>query len=79
MEEKITLRELRERAGRSIADVAAALGVSVQAVSNYEHGVRTINIEQVLILSELLEETAEEIIKAQLNSRCAREGNLPSH
>ena len=79
MEEKITLRELRERAGRSIADVAAALGVSVQAVSNYENGIRSINIEQVLILSELLEETAEEIIKAQLNSRCAREGNPPSH
>lgn len=69
MEEKITLRELRERTGRSIADVAAALGVSVQAVSNYELGFRSINIEQVLVLSGLLEEPAETIIKAQLNSR----------
>lgn len=79
MEEKITLRELRERAGRSIADVAAALGVGVRAVSNYENGIRTISIEQVIILSALLEEPAEEIIRAQLNSRCAREGNPPSH
>ena len=69
MKEYLTLRDLRERAGRSIADVAAVLGVSVQAVSNYELGFRSINIEQVLILAELLEEPAEEIIKAQLNSR----------
>ena len=69
MEEKITLRELRERAGRSIADVAAALGVTQKAISNYECGIRSINIEQVLILAELFEEPAEEIIKAQLNSR----------
>ena len=72
MEEKITLRELRERAERSIADVAAALGVSVQAVYRYETGQRIINLEQVLILSGIFEEPAEEIIKAQLNSRCAR-------
>ena len=69
MEEKITLRELRERAGRSIADVAAALSVTQKAISNYECGIRSINIEQVLILAEFFEEPAEEIIKAQLNSR----------
>ena len=69
MEEKtVGLRELREEAGKTIADVAKALGVSVQAISNYEHGVRTVNLEQVLILAALFEETAEEIIKAQLNS-----------
>ena len=66
MEEKITLRELRERAGRSIADVAAALGVSVRAIYRYETGERQINIKQVLILSDLYDESAEEIIKAQL-------------
>ena len=69
MEEKITLRELRERAGRSIADVAAALGVSVQAVYRYETGQRIINIEQVLLFSRLFGEPAETIIEAQLNSR----------
>lgn len=69
MEEKtVGLRELREEAGKTIADVAKALGVSVQAISNYEHGVRTVNLEQVLILAVLFEEPAEEIIKAQLNS-----------
>ncbi len=73
MEEKRTLRELRVGIGLSIADVANALGVSVQAVSNYEHGIRSINIEQVLILAELFGEPAESIIKAQLNSRYARE------
>ena len=67
MEEKITLRELRERAGRSIADVAAALGVSVQAVYHYETGRRTISLRQILILAKFFDEPAEEIIKAQLN------------
>ena len=71
-EKKIGLRELREEAGKTIADVAKALGVSVQAISNYEHGIRTVSLEQVLILAALFEEPAEEIIKAQLNSRCAR-------
>ena len=76
MEEKtVGLRELREEAGKTIADIAKALGVSVQAISNYEHGIRTVNLEQVLILAALFEEPPEEIIKAQLNSRCVQEGN----
>lgn len=75
MEEKATLRELRECAGRSISDVAKALGVSAQAVYHYEIGRRSINIAQALVLAEFFDSSAEEIIKAQLNSRCAREGN----
>ena len=66
MEEKITLRELRERAGRSIADVAAALGVSESAIKKYESGTRHISILQVILLSELYKVNAETIIKAQL-------------
>ncbi len=72
MEENITLRKLRKRAERSIGDVAAMLDVSVQAVYRYETGQRMINIEQVLILAKIFEESTEEIIKAQLNSRYAR-------
>lgn len=68
-EKKIGLRELREEAGKTITDVANALGVTPQAISNYEHGVRAINIEQALALSEFFGAPAEEIIKAQLNSR----------
>lgn len=64
----MTLRELREESGLSRAEVAKALGVSVQALGHYENGVRRINIEQVLILSKLLHFTTEDIILAQLNS-----------
>lgn len=64
----MTLKELRVQANKSCAEVAHTLGVSIQALSNYEHGNRRINIEQVLLLSKLYECTAEEVIYAQLNS-----------
>ena len=69
MNDGMTLRELREQSGKTRADVAAALGVSVSGFSNYENGNRKIGIEQVLVLANIYGETAEEIIKAQINSR----------
>ncbi len=65
---KTTLKDLRLENGKSRAEVAAALGVTTNAVTNYESGARRINIEQVLTLSKLYTLTAEEIIVAQLNS-----------
>lgn len=68
MSENFTLRELREQNKKSREDVSAALGVSDRALYHYENGKRRISLEQVLILAELYGETAEEIIRAQLNS-----------
>lgn len=68
MKMSITLRKLREENGKSRAEVATALGVTIRAVFNYEYGYRRIGLEQVLILSELYDCGAEEIITAQLNS-----------
>lgn len=65
---KITLRELREGSGKSIAEVAEALGVSHQSVSNYELGVRRISLEQILLLSKYYSVSTREIIEFQLNS-----------
>lgn len=65
---KTTLRDLREQNKKTLADVAKALNVSVRSVSRYEQGVRKISIDQVLVLVELYEESAEDIIRAQLNS-----------
>ena len=63
-----TLRELREQAGKTRAEVAAALGVSISGYSNYENGNRKIGIEQVLVLAKVYGECAEVVITAQLNS-----------
>lgn len=65
---KETLRELREENKKSRAEVAQALGVTLRAVFNYEYGIRQISLKQVLILSELYDCPAEDIILAALNS-----------
>lgn len=41
-----TLKTLREEHGKSRQEVAAALGVSVQAISNYENNIRKVNFKQ---------------------------------
>lgn len=63
-----TLRELRESAKKTCAEVAQALGVVFRAYYRYEQGTRRISLEQVLILAKLYGVTAEEVIQAQLNS-----------
>ena len=63
-----TLRDLREICGKSRQEVAEALGVTSNAVGNYECGVRRISLEQILGLVKLFNVSAEEIIEAQLNS-----------
>ena len=68
MEQKNTLRELREECGLSRADVAAALGVTPNAITNYERGNRRLALEHILILAKIYEASAEDIIMAQLNS-----------
>lgn len=64
----MTLKELRTQSGLTAAKVAEALGVEEQTLFRYEQGTRRIGLEQVLTLLALYECTAEEIIKAQLNS-----------
>lgn len=72
-----TLKDLREQAGLSVKEVADILSVTINAIRNYELGWRKISIEQVLTLSEAYEVSAEEVIKAQLNSCLrAQEGSL---
>ena len=63
-----TLKDLREQAGLSVKEVAKILGVTINAIRNYELGWRKIGIEQVLRLVEAYDTSAEEVIKAQLNS-----------
>lgn len=74
----MTLRELREQSGKSRAEVAKALGVAVRTLAHYENGTRWLKPEQILVLSRIFDDSAEEVITAQLNSRqCVRLGSLP--
>ena len=64
----MTLRELRALNKKSVAEVANALGVTERAIYNYEQGIRSINLEQVLILAKLFDISEKAVIEAQLNS-----------
>lgn len=64
----MTLRELRNQSGKTAAEVATALGVTRNAVSNYEQGIRQLGLRQVLALAKLYDVTTEEVICAQLES-----------
>lgn len=72
----MTLKELRIESGKTQQQIADRLNISRQSVGHYETGLRKISIEQVLVLSQVLECSAEEIIEAQLNScQLALQGN----
>lgn len=62
------LQELRKENKKTCAEVAQVLGVTKSAVQNYESGIRSINLNQVLLLADFYGVSAEEIIHAQLNS-----------
>ncbi len=62
----MTLKQLRQQNKKTAAEVAVALGVTERAFARYEQGTRRTSLEQVLILSNLYDCSAEEIINAQL-------------
>lgn len=64
----MTLKQLRKQSKKTAAEVATALGVTPNAVTNYECGIRSIGLEQVLKLAELFDVSEREIILAQLQS-----------
>lgn len=67
-----TLRDLRLQNKKTCAEVAQALNVTKNAVSNYESGIRNISLEQIIRLANLYGCSEREIIDAALNSRFSR-------
>lgn len=63
-----SLKDLRKQSKKTLAEVADVLGVTAAAVSNYESGMRTLNIMYVVPLSLLYGVAVEEIIDAQYRS-----------
>lgn len=64
----MTLRDLRIQSGKSVAEVATELWIANSSYYNYEQGTRRISLEQVLTLAKLFDVSAEDVIRAQLNS-----------
>ena len=62
----MTLRELRLQSKKTAAQVATALGVTIQSLYRYEQGKRVLNIEQIIPLAELFDVSEREVIEAQL-------------
>ena len=62
----MTLKQLRQSAGKSVKEVAEKLCVTIRAVYNYENGNREISIAQIKPLAQLYSVSVEEIIDAQL-------------
>lgn len=62
------LKPLREAAGMSQSQLAAAAGISVRAIQNFEQGrrsVRTASAETVWKLAQALGVTMEELMKSE--------------
>ena len=65
----MTLRELRQQSKKTVAEVAAVLGVTLRAIYNYENGHRELGIEQVIPLAELFDVSEREVIEAQIATK----------
>jgi transcriptional regulator with XRE-family HTH domain len=64
----MTLKELRLQNKLTAVKVAEKLGVARSTYSNYEQGIRTIDINLIIPLSKVFDCTAEDIVEAQINS-----------
>lgn len=67
--EKVTLRELRENAGLSVCEVAKKIGVTRNAVYNYENGLRSIDVLLAFNLALIYKVSIDDIAEACLNVR----------
>lgn len=71
----MTLKELRQQCGKTAQDIAGALGIPRSTYSNYEQGIRQIDLHLILPLAKIIGVSAEEIIDAQISSINLRTSN----
>lgn len=64
----MTLKELRQQSGKTAQDIALILGIPRSTYSNYEQGIRQIDLRLILPLAKTIGVSAEEIIEAQISS-----------
>ena len=58
---KLNLKEMRQRAGKTQAELAAVIGVTVNSVGNWERGVTCPDVEQIWRCAEALGCTPNDI------------------
>lgn len=63
-----TLRDLRLQSKKTCAEVAQELNIARSTYSNYEQGIRTIDIRFIIPIAKIFDCTEREIIEGQLNS-----------
>lgn len=59
------LREVRESRGMQQKEVAKAMGITPQRLSNWEHGTREINLRDACLLADVLDCTLDELAGRQ--------------
>lgn len=64
----MNLRDLRMSARKTAEQIAAQLNIARSTYSNYEQGIRTIDIRLIIPLAEIFDCSEREIIEAQINS-----------
>lgn len=68
MNNKVTLRELRQQKNKTTSEVAAALGVSPRTVNQYEKGDRGFDMERAVNICKVLDITLDELAEAYINT-----------
>lgn len=61
------LRYLRSVHNITQTDLANKLNVSHQAISNYERGERSCNLDALILLSELFDVSVDDLLKTSLD------------
>ena len=64
-----TLKTLREKNKKTLAEVAKVLEISKRTAYAYEQGTRAISVEKVVALAEFFGEKVEDVIEASINTR----------
>lgn len=59
------IRKLRKQKGMTLKDLAEKVGVTVQCISNYEQGIRKVDLPTAAIIAAALSCTVDDLIEKE--------------
>lgn len=59
------IRKIRKQRGMTLKNLAEKVGVTVQCISNYEQGIRTVNLPTAAIIAAALNCTVDDLIEKE--------------